>query len=196
MEPGSAGLEQQEDDYDSAAYLAEDVKNLPERPVPAVQRNFTQYFALDVNGIQGHDQYIYRHPNGLCIVGLAPSHPALQPGRNIQRVDFNLKKDGKGHEDMKGKLKRNAQPLQANSHLCKVVMDDGMVFNVRYGLQGVLLEKNSRLAEDSKLLQDKAATEGFLAILMPRPEAWVQTEKNLLSLEQYLLQKGSVVPSG
>lgn len=49
MEPGNPGLDQREDalmDYDCAGYLAEDVKNLPERPVPAVQRNFTQYFAL------------------------------------------------------------------------------------------------------------------------------------------------------
>jgi hypothetical protein len=42
----------------------------------------------------------------LCIVGLAPSHPALQPGREIVKVDFNVKGAGKGHEDMKGKLKR------------------------------------------------------------------------------------------
>ena len=42
----------------------------------------------------------------LCIIGLAPSHPALQPGQGIKKVDFNVKKDGKGHDDLKGKLKR------------------------------------------------------------------------------------------
>ena len=34
------------------------------------------------------------------------------------------------HESTSASL-QNAQPLQANSHLCKVMMDDGMVFNVR-----------------------------------------------------------------
>jgi hypothetical protein len=49
----------------------------------------------------------------LCIVGLAPSHPALQPGREIVKVDFNVKGAGKGHEDMKGKLKR-VSPIKNN----------------------------------------------------------------------------------
>jgi hypothetical protein len=34
------------EEHDCDKYLAEDLKNLPERPIPAVHRNFKQYFAL------------------------------------------------------------------------------------------------------------------------------------------------------
>eukprot|EP00983_Pelagomonas_calceolata_P062271 1147211-Pelagomonas_calceolata.AAC.8 len=44
---------------------------------PASQSKFVRLFALDVGGQQGHDQYVYLVPNGLAIVGLAPSHILL-----------------------------------------------------------------------------------------------------------------------
>jgi len=41
------------------------------------QAKYVRLFALDVGGQQGHDQYVYLVPNGLAIVGLAPSHVLL-----------------------------------------------------------------------------------------------------------------------
>lgn len=38
---------------------------------------YTRLFAVDC-GAPGHDQYVYALPNGLCVVGLAPSHRFLQ----------------------------------------------------------------------------------------------------------------------
>eukprot|EP00967_Tisochrysis_lutea_P128133 scaffold218781_cov19-Tisochrysis_lutea.AAC.1 len=71
----------------------ERVHELPEQPLsvaesrpcnpcntplpPASQSKFVRLFALDVGGQQGHDQYVYLVPNGLAIVGLAPSHILL-----------------------------------------------------------------------------------------------------------------------
>jgi hypothetical protein len=38
----------------------------------------------------------------------------------------------------------------------------------------------------------QASTEGFLAIIMPRPEAWAKAEASLLSRDQYRFQRGHV----
>jgi len=44
-----------------------------------VEKNFERFYAPDVGGAPGHDQYLFIHANGLCIVGLAPTHPLLAP---------------------------------------------------------------------------------------------------------------------
>lgn len=52
-----------------------DVESLPERPLTHIQEN---YSCLYQPGDGGNDLLFRLHPNGLCLVGLAPSHPALQ----------------------------------------------------------------------------------------------------------------------
>ncbi|CAI7841662.1 unnamed protein product, partial [Closterium sp. NIES-54] len=75
-----------------------------------------------VGGIKGNDQYIYRHANGLIVVGLAPSHAALAADRAISAVDFHVGKRSRLEMEATGKNKQRATPLDANSALCKIVM--------------------------------------------------------------------------
>lgn len=50
---------------------------LPPRPPTHIQSNYSTYYVADVGGIQGNDQSIYVHPNGLAVVGVAPGHAAV-----------------------------------------------------------------------------------------------------------------------
>eukprot|EP00899_Mesostigma_viride_P029533 jgi/Mesvir1/9765/Mv12219-RA.1 len=111
---------------------------LPSRPVPAVERMYsTVLYATDIDGVEMNDQYVYFHPNGLAIVGLAPTHPLVRlasaDGPNgpdgapsIVSVDMDL---GKGDRvaNVSGKHKKGASLLQADSILCKVQTSSGPV---------------------------------------------------------------------
>uniref|UniRef100_A0A7S0V3U8 Protein Abitram n=1 Tax=Polytomella parva TaxID=51329 RepID=A0A7S0V3U8_9CHLO len=54
---------------------------LPPRPRTFIEQKYRQYFMIDCNGHPFHDQYIFVAPNGLCVIGLAPSHPLIKSHR-------------------------------------------------------------------------------------------------------------------
>uniref|UniRef100_A0A453N1V0 Uncharacterized protein n=1 Tax=Aegilops tauschii subsp. strangulata TaxID=200361 RepID=A0A453N1V0_AEGTS len=110
-------------DEETRALIAPDAGSLPAAPPSAVEANFARYFAADYLN-PGHDQYVYRHPNGLCVVGLATAHVALKEEGGITAIDFNVGKTDRSEIKVTGKRKRNAQHLQENSALCKVCTKD------------------------------------------------------------------------
>lgn len=52
----------------------EQQEQLPVRCPSFIELRYTRHFAVDVNGVQGHDHYVYIAPNGVAVMGLAPSH--------------------------------------------------------------------------------------------------------------------------
>lgn len=60
-----------------AAYQLDDP--LPSPPPCNVEQSYERWFQPDVDGTPGNDQFLYLHPNGLCLVGVAPAHAALRP---------------------------------------------------------------------------------------------------------------------
>eukprot|EP00271_Cylindrocystis_brebissonii_P020045 TRINITY_DN6464_c0_g1_i1.p1 TRINITY_DN6464_c0_g1~~TRINITY_DN6464_c0_g1_i1.p1 ORF type:complete len:234 (-),score=33.89 TRINITY_DN6464_c0_g1_i1:327-1028(-) len=154
-------------------------------PVPAHERNYVHYFLLDVGGVPGNDHYVYRHANGLCIIGLAPSHAALQPGKCIQAVDFDMGKKNRPHVEVTGKNKRNARVLEAASALCKVQLTDSTSFVMRCCIKGAVLELNKALIDNPSLLSSRASSDGFLAIVMPKEADWPKFEGTFLARDQY-----------
>ncbi|MQM03050.1 hypothetical protein Taro_035824 [Colocasia esculenta] len=80
-------------------------RDLPLTPPSAVEFNFVTYFAIDFMK-PGHDQYIHRHANGLCVVGLAPSHVALREDGGVTAVDFNVGKSDRSELKVTGKRKK------------------------------------------------------------------------------------------
>ncbi|GFR45228.1 hypothetical protein Agub_g6625, partial [Astrephomene gubernaculifera] len=54
---------------------------LPPRPQTYIEAKYTRLFAIDVHGRKHHDQYVFLAPNGLAVVGLAPSHPLIAAHR-------------------------------------------------------------------------------------------------------------------
>lgn len=161
-------------------------QELPPRPLPAIERNYTQFFITDFLK-ERHDQYIYKHNNGLCVIGLAPTHVALDRNSSITAVDFNVGKQSRADMKVTGKRKNNARVLEPNSALCKVISNDE-TYIVRCCVKGALLEVNERLANDPSLLRLKAATEGYVAILMPKPDDWKKAVATFLSSKEYTVQ--------
>lgn len=54
-----------------------DPSALPQRPLTVTETQYERWFKLDVDGKPLHDQYMFVHRNGLCIIGVAPTHPLL-----------------------------------------------------------------------------------------------------------------------
>lgn len=163
--------------------LVPDVKHLPISPPSALQTNFVTYFAIDLIK-PGHDQFVHRHANGLCVVGLAPSHVAFKDESGITSVDFNVGKSDRSGIKVTGKRKRNAQHFEPNTALCKVFCNDAF-YIVRCCVKGSLLEVNERLIKQPGLLSSAADREGYVAILMPRPADWLKVKASLVNLEDY-----------
>ncbi|RZC05381.1 Protein Simiate isoform B [Glycine soja] len=112
-------VEEEEEEEDLQKLLVPDVQNLPLIPPSAVETNFATYFALDFMK-PAHDQYVYRHANGLCVIGLAPSHVAFKDEGGITAVDFNVGKSDRSGMKVTGKRKKNAQHFESNTALCKI----------------------------------------------------------------------------
>ncbi|KAF8377787.1 hypothetical protein HHK36_031172 [Tetracentron sinense] len=141
---------QAEEEEDLHRLLVPDIRHLPLIPPSAVESNFVSYFAPDFIK-PGHDQYVYRHANGLCVIGLAPAHVALKEEGGVTAIDFNVGKSNRSEIKVTGKRKRNAQHFEPNSALCKVCTNDTF-YIVRCCVKGSLLEVNDRLIKQPGLL--------------------------------------------
>ncbi|KDP36883.1 hypothetical protein JCGZ_08174 [Jatropha curcas] len=170
-------------DEDLHRLLVPDVCNLPLVPPSAIETNFVSYFAKDFMKA-GHDQYVYRHANGLCVIGLAPTHMAFKDEGGISTVDFNVGKSDRSGIKVTGKRKKNAQHFESNTALCKVCTKDSS-YIVRCCVKGSLLEVNDKLIKQPELLNSSADREGYIAIIMPKPADWLKVKASLLSLEEY-----------
>ncbi|MED6106376.1 hypothetical protein PIB30_004149 [Stylosanthes scabra] len=176
--------EQDEDaDEELRKLLLPDVQTLPSTPPSAVESNFAIYFVLDFMKPR-HDQYVYRHANGLCVIGLAPSHVAFNDEGGITAIDFNVGKSDRSGVKVTGKRKKNAQHFESNTALCKVsTKNDSYI--VRCCVKGSLLEVNQQLIKQPELLNASADREGYIAIIMPKPADWLKIKPSLVSLEEY-----------
>ncbi|GMJ02739.1 hypothetical protein like AT1G75980 [Hibiscus trionum] len=163
--------------------LVPDITLLPLTPPSAVESNFASYFAPDFMN-PGNDQYIYRHPNGLCVVGLASTHSAFKDKVGVSAVDFNVGKSDRSGMKVTGKRKKNAQHFESNTALCKVCTNDAS-YIIRCCVKGSLLEVNERLIKQPELLNSSADREGYIAIIMPKPADWHKVKASLLSLEEF-----------
>ncbi|XP_010536425.1 PREDICTED: protein Simiate isoform X2 [Tarenaya hassleriana] len=175
------------DDERLRMLLLSDVRDLPVRPPSAIDVNFASFFAPDFMK-PGHDQYVYRHANGLCVIGLAPTHIAFKDEGGIIAVDFNVGKSDRSGMKVTGKRKKNAQQFESNTALCKVsTAKDSYI--VRCCVKGSLLEVNDRLIKHPELLNSSADREGYIAIIMPKPANWLKNKASLLTLEEYEKRK-------
>ncbi|KAH6799899.1 Single hybrid motif superfamily protein [Perilla frutescens var. hirtella] len=163
--------------------LLPNVDELPHPPPSAVEANFKTFFAPDFMK-PGHDQYVHRHANGLCVIGLAKNHVAFKDKGGIFSVDFNVGKSDRSGIKVTGKRKKNAQHFEANTALCKVCTGDGS-YIVRCCVKGSMLEVNDRLIKQPELLNTLAEREGYVAIMMPRPADWLKAKASLLDFEEY-----------
>ncbi|XP_071733101.1 uncharacterized protein [Rutidosis leptorrhynchoides] len=163
--------------------LLPNINDLPLYPISAIEFNFVTYFVADFMKPE-HDQYIYRHPNGLCVIGLAAGHVAFKDEGGVTAVDFNVGKSNRSEIKVTGKRKRNAQHFDSNTALCKVCTNNTF-YIVRCCIKGSLLEVNERLIKQPELLNSSADREGYIAIIMPKPSDWLKIKDSFLTFDDY-----------
>ncbi|GAB4813842.1 hypothetical protein N2152v2_000888 [Parachlorella kessleri] len=56
------------------------VDALPDIPSTNLGQNYERLYVPNASGVAGNDQALYFHPNGLCLVAMAPAHAALIQG--------------------------------------------------------------------------------------------------------------------
>ncbi|KAH9625470.1 hypothetical protein KSS87_008133 [Heliosperma pusillum] len=181
--------QQDEDEDDMKKLILPDISTLPLSPPTSVQTNFVRYYILVcVNCTRFRLNWVcfvcWDGNNRLCVIGLAPSHVALQPPGGVTSVDFNVGKSDRSEFKVTGKRKRNAQHFQPNSILCNVSSGDTS-YVVRCCVKGSLLEVNNRLMNNSGLLNTSADRDGYIAIVMPKPADWLKSKESLVSFEEY-----------
>ena len=86
---------------------------------------------------------------------------------------------------MSGKRKRGALFLFNDTVVCNVECSDGAKFALRSSIRGNLIEINRALIDAPSLLNERPGTDGFLAILAPKPNDISKILRNLQSLESY-----------
>lgn len=146
----------------------------------AVQRSYA------VGTVELYHQRVYNHSNGVILVGLAPTHPALQPPRRVTAVRFDGGKRDLSKSDVKGKRKRGGTFMQNHDRLCEVDCDDGTTYTLRACVRGSLVEVNDRLAQNPQLLHGPIA-DAIVAVLIPKESDRITGDKAVI--QQRLLAR-------
>ena len=113
-------------------------------------------------------QALHVHSNGICLLGLARTHAALQPGVRVTRVAFR-DHDGKNllATDVRGKRKNGAIFFNPRDMVCELGTSDGATHTLYACVRARVIEINRRLVDDPSLLAD-AHLGGYVAVLMPK----------------------------
>ncbi|KAL3831257.1 hypothetical protein ACJMK2_023031 [Sinanodonta woodiana] len=150
-----------------------------------VDRYFRKKYYLHENR-QKEAFCILVHSNRICIVTLGETHPILSQNKTIQSVCFTVGDVNRLDNKVSGKAKRGAQTLTASSPLCEITCDDGEKFIVPAGMKGQLVEVNTQLLNNPRLLTLKPQTNGYIAIILPKLKEFESEMERLLTCEQYL----------
>ncbi len=82
--------------------------------------------------------------------------------------------------------------LKEDSRLCDLICNDGSRHRVRCCIRGHLLELNERLLTDPDILNKKASSDGYIAIVQVRreeEETICSKSPHLITAEDYLKQQ-------
>lgn len=166
-----------------------------------IDRYFTKYYKINFRQAR-NDHLILMHSNKIAVCSLAPSHPVLDTSRyRVVRVEYLQTVN----DEMSGKHKHNAKNLNQNQPICRLhakvlktdesaedtlepkeAVGDERIFVFYSFLNAKLLETNDRLAEQPELVQTKPATEGFIAIMMPKLDNLKDQLKELIDHDEYI----------
>lgn len=145
-----------------------------------VDRFFTRYYCVQP-GKENEPHQVLFHSNRICLIALAPDHVAFQKG--IKAITFEVGKVDRSQNQVSGKKKSGGMILQMDSTLALVTCQDGSVYKVRGCVQGKLVEVNQRVVQDLDLLRQEG--DGYVAIVMPKPEQCETIKQKLIAQESY-----------
>ncbi|XP_064648649.1 protein Abitram-like [Lineus longissimus] len=159
-------------------------KNIEYKSV--VERYYVPHYKIDVKMQKGEDMCVLSHSNRLCIITIAPSHPLLLNKKTVTKVDFQVKPGTNLLDNApKGKYKRGGQGMHDTSRLCTVTCSDETEYIMHTCIRGKLIEVNDSLVENPNWLTEKHNSDGFIAIISPKPRFFKQEMETLLTKEQY-----------
>ncbi|KAG9479374.1 hypothetical protein GDO78_012834, partial [Eleutherodactylus coqui] len=132
------------------------------------------------------DYCILQHSNRICVVTLAECHPVLQSGKTISSISYQISANcSRLQNKVSGKSKRGAQFLTELAPLCRITCCDGDEYTIYSCIRGRLLEVNENLLHNPELLKEKPATEGYIAVVLPKFEESKTVTEGLLTQKQY-----------
>ncbi|KAF0696792.1 Aste57867_12454 [Aphanomyces stellatus] len=150
-----------------------------------VDRYYTRMYAADIMDKPLEDQFVNMHSNRLCVVGAAPGHAIFS--HTVESVAFESSvMDNK----VTGKKKKGGVWLNPDTVLCRVTCSNGEIYAFRSCIRGALIEFNDKLAADPTLLTRKPFTEGYLAIVRPKPVEIAEIQASLLTQDDYMDTRG------
>lgn len=176
----------------SQYYFEEEEEIICGKPIPSiteeyvedypsvVDRFFTRYYYLRP-GSCGEDYVVLFHSNRVCLICLAPSHIARSKG--ITSISFDVGNVDRSLNQVKGKGKKGGMVLQEDSTLAVVTCEDGSTYKIPSCVRGKLIEVNERVVKDPQLLNIEG--DGYIAIVLPKPENCDDIKNSLLTQEQY-----------
>lgn len=153
-----------------------------ENHLSVVDRFFTRYYYIK----KGADQAPYKvlfHSNRICLICLAPEHPALKDG--IATINFDIGQMDRSKNTVKGKGKKGGMVLQADSTLALLTATSGEVYKVPSCVRSKLVEVNSEVSKYPEKLAALPEGEGYFCIVLPKPEHCEEIKASLMTQEQY-----------
>lgn len=161
-----------------SAITEEFVDNYPS----VVDRFFTRYYYIKPGNDAAPYQVLF-HSNRICLICLAPQHPAFKS--KITELNFDIGNADRSKNAVKGKGKKGGMALQADSTLALLSTEDGKVYKVPSCIRGKLIEVNMEMSQKPERLNTAPEGEGFLAIVLPKPEHCDEIKASLLNQQQY-----------
>ncbi|KRY75127.1 Uncharacterized protein T4A_3790 [Trichinella pseudospiralis] len=88
----------------------------------AVTRSIRKSYVCDVMGKEDEDFCILQHPNGICIVCLAPTHPLLRYKAEICSIEFRAEKQATEEKPLTKREKHIR--VDPKTVLCRINLSD------------------------------------------------------------------------
>ncbi|KRZ18394.1 Uncharacterized protein T11_3682, partial [Trichinella zimbabwensis] len=154
----------------------------------AVTRSIKKCYVCDVMDKEDEDICILQHPNGICIVCLAPTHPLLRYKAEICSIEFRAEKQ----QAVEGKplTKREKQiRVDPKTVLCRINFSDDKQFVIRACVFGKLINTNSLLLERKQLLLDEPEWRGHIAVIYRYNKS--NNDMQYLTFDDYKAKKSS-----
>lgn len=152
-----------------------------------VDRFFTRYYYIKKGGKTAPYQVLF-HSNRICLICLAPEHPALKVG--VKSVNFDIGQWNRSENTVKGKGKKGGMILQPDFTLALITDSNGEVYKVPACIRSKLIEVRTSLQENPGQLAKNMEGAGYIAIVLPKIELCEEIKASLLTeieyKEQYL----------
>ena len=98
-------------------------------------------------------QCLHMHSNGICVLGVAPTHPMLQPPAKIEAINYRTH-DSKNvmESSVHGKRKAGAVFMTPRDMICTILLGDGSEVKLYACVRAKVIEINHRLIDRPELL--------------------------------------------